>query len=192
MVFMQAVKALSGGGIVAFPTETYYGLAVDPFNSDAVLKLFKLKGRSINKPILVLIETVEQLSTLTDTIPVPYLPLIKDHWPGPLTLIFSAGKLIDPLLTGGTGTIGVRISPHPLAQKLCKAWKKPITATSANLSGLLPAITSKEVIGYFGDRVDCIIDGGSTPAGLCSTIVGCEGDELKLFRKGQVDIPMIK
>ncbi len=190
-MFTQAVNILCRGGVVAFPTETYYGLAVDPFNPDAVLKLFNLKGRSIKKPILVLIDRLDQLTILTDTIPNPYLSLIKKHWPGPLTLVFSAKELIDPLITGGTGTVGVRISPHPVTQKLCKEWKKPITATSANLSGMKPAITANEVISYFGDGVDFVIDGGGTPAGLCSTIIGCEGEELRLFRKGQIDFSEI-
>lgn len=184
----QAVSVLVKGGIVAFPTETYYGLAVNPFNTEALLKLFSIKKRSKNKAILLLIADTEQLNKLTDYIPQPYYPLIEKYWPGPLTLIFKANESVNDFITGGNGTIGVRISPHPLAQKLCLAWKNPITATSANLSGMPPAETSEEVYKYFGDSIDYILDGGSTPAGLCSTIIGIKNDKLKLIRKGQVEI----
>ncbi len=183
----QAVSVLSQGGVVAFPTETYYGLAVDPFNQSALLKLYKVKGRPKNKAILLLIEKIEQLNELTLSIPDIYLPLINKYWPGPLTLIFPAAKNIDPLLTGGSGTIGIRISSHNVAQDICKAWRNPITATSANISGNLPAKTSKEVYEIFGDSIDLILDAGETSAGLCSTIVACKDNKLNLIRTGQID-----
>ncbi len=185
-ILNRAVTTLSSGGIVAFPTETYYGLAVDYSNENALEKLFKIKGRPTDKPILVLIRCADQLKNLTDSIPDLYHPLIRQYWPGPLTLIFKATKEVNSILTGGSGTLGIRISSHRIARILCDAWKSPITATSANISGMPPAVTAREVFDYFGNGVDFIIDGGSTPAGLCSTIVSHEKNQLKLVRKGQI------
>lgn len=190
-ILVQAVTILGQGGVVAFPTETYYGLAVDPFNKEALDKLFSLKERSKKKPILVLIRKVEQLSLITDNIPELYYPLIKKYWPGPLTLIFKAGKMVNSLLTGDSGTVGVRISPHPVALQLCKAWDNPITATSANISGMHPAKNPREVIDYFGKDVDFVIDGGTTPAEACSTIISCKENDLLLVRQGLIDFQMI-
>jgi tRNA threonylcarbamoyl adenosine modification protein (Sua5/YciO/YrdC/YwlC family) len=116
----RAVVELQRGGIVAFPTETFYGLAVDPFCRSALVALFELKKRAADKPILVLIDHIEQLSQLVKSIPQQYVPLMERHWPGPLTLIFPAKKSLPVELTGGTGTIGVRISSHPLAEDWCE------------------------------------------------------------------------
>lgn len=187
----QAVTVLRQGGVVAFPTETFYGLAVDPFNKDALKKLFSIKKRSLKKPILVLVHNIEQLAILTDHIPEIYSPLIKKYWPGPLTLIFDAGLSVNPLLTGDSGTIGVRISPHPVALQLCKAWGNPVTATSANVSGKHPARNPKEVVDTFGKKIDFIIDGGVTPAQSCSTIVSSKDEDLILIRKGLIDFQRI-
>ncbi len=187
----QAVSCLKGGGIVAFPTETYYGLAVDPFNEEALRALFRLKARDIRKPILVLISETGQLGELADSIPDVYQPLMKNFWPGPLTLIFPGRKNLPPLLTGGTGTIGVRISSNAIAAELCGRWGRPLTATSANISGSPPATCAAEVKAFFDSEVDCLVDGGRTPAGRCSTIVGIRRSRLQLFREGQVDFPSI-
>ena len=187
----QAVTCLQGGGIVAFPTETYYGLAADPFNEEALLALFRLKARDIRKPILVLIGEMRQLEEIADSIPDLYRPLMKDFWPGPLTLIFPGRKNLSPLLTGGTDTVGVRISSNTIAAELCRRWGHPLTATSANISGMPPAICTDDVKAIFGSAIDCIVDGGCTPAMRCSTIVGIRQSCLQLFREGQVEFPLI-
>ena len=187
----QAVTCLQGGGIVAFPTETYYGLAVDPFNEKALRALFRLKARDIQKPILVLISSTGQLEEIVDSIPELYQPLMKDFWPGPLTLIFPGRKNLSPLLTGGTGTIGIRISSNTIAAELCRRWGQPITATSANISGMTPAACAEDAKEIFGSAIDCIVDGGRTPARRCSTIVGIRQSRLQLFREGQVGFPLI-
>ncbi|KJR96799.1 MAG: hypothetical protein VR65_26990 [Desulfobulbaceae bacterium BRH_c16a] len=184
----RAVAVLRQGGIVAFPTETFYGLAVDPGCESAVAKLFQVKQRPAHKPLLVLIDRREQLSELVSEIPPLYRNLMEKFWPGPLTLVFPARKDLSRQLTGDTGTIGVRISPHPIALKLIGELGKPVTATSANLSGQLPAKTAYEVFEMFRDTVDYILDGGETAAGLCSTIVGLESGSLTILRQGQVDV----
>ena len=188
---LQAVSCLQQGGIVAFPTETSYGLAVDPFNEAALRALFRLKARDINKPILVLIGETGQLGALADSIPDMYRPLMQRFWPGPLTLIFPGRKNLPPLLTGGTGGIGVRISSHTAAVELCRMWGRPLTATSANISGFPPATCAADVQASFGAGVDCLVDGGGTAAGQCSTIVGIHRGRLQLLREGQVDFPSI-
>ena len=190
-VLGQAVSCLQDGGIVAFPTETYYGLAVDPFNEEALRALFRLKARDSHKPILVLIGEMGQLAELADSVPDAYQSLMKNFWPGPLTLIFPGRKDLPTLLTGGTGSIGVRISSNTIAAELCRRWGRPITATSANISGSPPATCAADVKAFFGAEVDCIVDGGSTPAGRCSTIVGIRRSRLRLFREGQVDFSSI-
>lgn len=184
-----AVKILRKGGVVAFPTETYYGLAVDPDCVSAVAHLFVLKKRQEHKPLLLLIDKIEQLETLVKEVPPPYWQLMKKYWPGPLTLVFPAKRTVNRQITGNTGTVGIRISPHPVAEGLVRRLGKPITATSANISGFLPARSAQEVFKMLGDRVDYIIDGGQTGAGLCSTILGVQSGQITLLRPGQVDWP---
>jgi len=190
-IIEHAVVCLQKGGIVAFPTESFYGLAVDPYNEKALNALFRLKERDTRKPILVLISEVAQLEEIADSVPGSYQPLMQNFWPGPLTLIFPGRKHLSPLLTGGTGTVGVRISSHHIATRFCRRWGRPITATSANISGMKPAKNADEVVAMFGSKVDCIIDGGVTSANRCSTIVGmCDGC-LQLIREGLVEFPLI-
>ncbi len=181
-----AVEHLHRGGIVAFPTETYYGLAVDPDYAPAVTKLFAAKKRQEHKPLLLLIEKKEQLAALVQEVPQLYVSLMNRFWPGPLTLVFNAQSHVNRQITGHTGTVGIRISPHPVAEQLVRRMGKPITATSANISGLSPARSPQEVIAMLGNRVDYIVDGGITGGGLCSTVVGIKNSRLCLLRRGQI------
>lgn len=180
----RAVAVLNGGGIVAFPTETYYGLAVDPLNPLALNHLFCLKQRQISKPILTLVDDRESLSSLAQEIPILYEPLMKEFWPGPLTLIFQARVNLPTLLTAGTATIGVRQSSHPFARQLLRAFGRPLTATSANISGRDAAVDAYEVKAQFGSNIDMVFDSGRTPGIVGSTIVALEGGRLKCIREG--------
>ncbi len=182
----QALLVLRQGGVVAFPTETYYGLAVDPFNSQALDRLFQLKRRPLAKPILVLINSQEQLPRLAADIPGRFQPLMDRFWPGPLTLIFPAQLDLLPALTAGTGTVGVRISSHPLAQSFCTAAGGAITATSANLSGHAPAVSEQEVLAQFGHGLDWLLKGGATQGGPASTIITANLGTLGLIRQGAI------
>ncbi|BHH83315.1 L-threonylcarbamoyladenylate synthase [Desulforhopalus sp. 52FAK] len=183
-----AVNFLQQGRIVAFPTETYYGLAVDPENPLAVDRLYQLKKRPVHKPLLLLVDHVSWLGKLTTGIPDEFIPLMGKYWPGPLTLIFPAADTVDPKVSAGTGTVGIRISPNPIASQLVKRFNRAITATSANTSGMDPAKSAKDVLDIFGDSVDYILDGGFTNAGLCSTIVGIEKSTLTVIRQGAINI----
>ena len=180
----QAAAILSDGGLIAFPTETYYGLAVDPFNEKALKRLFTIKKRPAVKPVLVLIPSREDIFRVTDTVPDAADQLMDRFWPGPLTMVFSARKELSVILTGGTGTVGVRISPHPVAQALLQAYGAPLTATSANRSGGSPAITASEVKGIFGDDIDMVLEGGSTPGKKPSTLIKFKGNSIECIREG--------
>ena len=182
----RAVDVLHRGGVVAFPTETYYGLAVDPLNPLALNHLFILKQRGISKPILTLVDDKESLSCLVKEIPPIFEPIMNEFWPGPLTLIFPARVDLPLLLTAGTSTIGVRQSSHPFARQLLRAFGRPITATSANISGSAAAVDAYGVRAQFGSKLDMIFDGGRTPGIAGSTIIGFEGDKLKLVREGVI------
>jgi L-threonylcarbamoyladenylate synthase len=187
----RAVTVLNSGGVVAFPTETYYGLAVDPFNPLALNHLFTLKKREMSKPILTLVDDPEALSSLVREIPDLYIPLMERFWPGPLTLIFQAKLNLPTLLTANTSTVGVRQSSHPFAQQLVQGFGRPITATSANISGHHAAIDAHQVRAQFDNKIDLVFDGGRTPGIIGSTIVGQSGSDLKLIREGMISFEEI-
>lgn len=182
----SAAGALARGGVVAFPTETYYGLAVNPFVAGALDRLFALKQRAADKPVLVLIDELARLGELVREVPPLYQALMTRFWPGPLTLIFPGRSGLPGLLTDGSGTIGIRLSSQPLACRLAAAAGGVITGTSANPGGAPAASTADEVRAYFpADRLE-ILDGGRTRGGLGSTIVSAEGGRLRLIRSGAV------
>ena len=182
----RAVAILRQGGIVAFPTETYYGLAVDPFNKDALSRLFVVKKRETRKPILTLVNSRKQLSQLVRDIPAPFQILMDRFWPGPLTLVFEGDAGLPPLLTGHTNTVGIRQSSHPVARQLSSSFGSPITATSANISGCAPAVNAVEIVNTFGTEIDMVIDGGTTPGGAGSTLVDIDQGRLRLIREGVI------
>jgi L-threonylcarbamoyladenylate synthase len=182
----HAAVVLKSGGVVAFPTETYYGLAVNPFHRQALERLFLIKQRSKELPILVLVAGIEQLALLASEVPVEYHRLIDCFWPGPLTLVCPALPTLLPQLTGGTQGIGLRQSPHETANRLIAAFGGPITATSANISGYPAAITAGEVDRIFEGKIDLVLDGGKTPGGSGSTLVGVRERSLYCLREGKI------
>lgn len=186
----RAADVIRGGGIVAFPTETYYGLGVDPFNKDGLDRLFELKKRSFSKPILVIIDNLSQLDQLTTDVPEQYHRLITNYWPGPLTLIFPALSSLSSVLTGGSGTIGIRMSSSAVATEICKSAGIPISATSANISGQPPATNVDEVASYFGKNIDLLIDGGVSESPQASTIATLDGQRLRIVRQGVLQLRM--
>jgi L-threonylcarbamoyladenylate synthase len=188
----RAAAILRSGGVVAFPTETYYGLAVDPLSRLALERLLQVKQRPRTLPILALVADIGQLRLLVNEIPEVYEQLIDCFWPGPLTLAFPAQPAVPPQLTGDTGTVGLRQSPHATANQLIAAFGGPITATSANMSGFLAAVTASEVAQIFGTAVDLILDGGTTPGGSGSTIVGISGASLYCFREGKIPFSAVQ
>jgi len=182
----RAKDILLQGGLVACPTESFYGLAVDATNEEAIRRLFALKKRAAGHPILLLIPSVELISEYVIRISPVAHQLINEFWPGGLTLVFEASERISPLLTAGTGKIGLRLSNHPLATALARAIGAPITGTSANISGTPPCCSAKEVLVSFGEDIDLIIDGGETAGGIGSTILDVTVDPPQILRKGMV------
>ena len=183
-----AGNVIRGGGVVAIPTETYYGLAANPFNERALKKIYKIKRRPEDKPILILIERTEQLSLFVENTPTEYLPLIEKWWPGPLTLVFQALSNVSEILTGNTGTVGIRMTSSMIAKEICRASGSPVTATSANLSGNKPAANVIDIRDAFGDELDLIVDGGVSDVMIGSTIVGLGCNGPYVIRKGILDL----
>jgi L-threonylcarbamoyladenylate synthase len=182
----EAAGALKRGDIVAFPTESFYGLGVDALNPDAVARLFKIKGRPESKPVLVLVGSVAMAEDLTLEISAGARDLMTRHWPGPLTLVLRAASHVPSQLTAGTGTIGVRIPGHAVALGLVCAAGLPVTAPSANPSDRPPPITAESVRGYFDDLIDLILDGGPTAGGPASTVADCTVWPPRILRQGPV------
>lgn len=182
----RAVRVLLSGGIVAYPTETFYGLAVDATNEHAIRRLFLLKKRDIDSPVLILIPSKDMIGQYAAHISSLALRLMEDFWPGGLTIIFEAGPTISSLLTAGTGKIGIRLSSHPVATGLAMAIGVPITGTSANISGETACVDAKEVSNAFSTGINLILDGGKTQGGKGSTILDITEDPPKILREGIV------
>ena len=188
----EVVAILHAGGVIAYPTETFYGLGVDACNEAAVDKLFSVKGRDFNKPIPVILGDRGTLARWVLAIPQTAEVLIERFWPGPLTLVFEASADINSRLTAGTGKIAIRVSSHPLAAALAGILGRPLTSTSANLSGAPECTTSEEVIKQLGDRVDAVVDGGLTPGGKGSTIIDVTTQPIKILREGIIPSSLLK
>jgi len=188
---IKAVKIISKGGIVAFPTESFYGLGVDATNSHAVKRLFKVKRRDHTLPILILISSLRDLPQYVAYIPSRAKRLGEKFWPGGLTMVFQSSPILSSVLTSGTGKVGIRISSHPLANALSKMSNVPITATSANISGMPPCIKADQVVKWFNDGVDLTLDGGSTQGKYPSTILDVTSDPPLIIREGMVKVEEI-
>ncbi len=173
--------------MIAFPTDTFYGLGACPFDARAVQRIVDLKDRSLRTaPILVLIRSRADLAALVAEITPVAERLMDACWPGPLTIVFRAVAAVPPVLTAGTGTIGVRLPAHPDVQRVLEAVGGPLTATSVNRSGQPPATTGDEVERAFGNGVDAILDGGATPGGLPSTVVDTTVTPPRVIREGRI------
>lgn len=187
----EAIRAFKSGGVIAYPTETFYGLGVDPFNPKAIENLFRLKGRPGDRPVSLIIAGRAALAGLADEVPGAAERLIERFWPGPLTVVFKAHGQIPSILTANTGKIGLRASSSPAAMRLVSALDSPITATSANPSGEKPPKTAKEVLDYFDGRLDVLMDGGVLPGRLGSTVVDVTGAGLRVIREGEIPLDEI-
>ena len=185
-VFANARTVLLAGGVVAYPTDTFYGLGVDPFNREAVNRIFELKGREKNKPLILLISSRVQLETKVKEITPTHSALIQKVWPGPLTLLFKPGSVIPENVSAGSNRIGIRQPGNTMTRNLISALGKPITAPSANLSGESPPITAKQEQQSFGNRVDLIFEGGTCQGGRPSTLVDAVEMPVRLVRQGVI------
>ncbi|MBI5191842.1 MAG: L-threonylcarbamoyladenylate synthase [Nitrospirae bacterium] len=220
LVVSEIADLLKAGAVIAFPTDTYYGLGADIYCEDAIKRVFEIKGRITNKPILILISDKEELTKLvspenTHSSPSPlpppvkgggifYVPsplrgegkgegwLIDEYWPGPLTLVFKASDNISNTVTGGTGKIGIRLPDHKFCRMLIHKLGHPITATSANISGMGSLDNPNDVLTAVGDKIDILVDGGKTKGGLESTVVDVSGTEPVVLREGAISTDLIR
>lgn len=180
-------EIIARGGVIAFRTDTFYGLGADPFNAGAVQKVKDLKGREGNKPILVLISDVEQLGRLIENRSAAFDELAKQFWPGALTIIGEATGQLPSELTAGTKSVGVRLPNDERVRSVVRACGGALTATSANPSGEPAARSAAEALHYFGETVDLIVDGGAATTDQPSTVVDTtSGSEVKLVREGLI------
>jgi L-threonylcarbamoyladenylate synthase len=186
IIITRAVEILAGGGIIAYPTETFYGLGADATNQKAIEKIFAVKGRNFKNPISLIIGKPDDIYPLVQDIPESAQKLIAAFWPGALTIIFQASDKISPLLTAGSGKIGLRVSSHPLALKISQKLKRPLTATSANLSGVPECTQAFEVAEQIGDKLDAIVDGEQTQGGKASTLIDVTCTPPVILREGAI------
>lgn len=179
-------ETILGGGVVALPTESFYSLSVDATNAQAVEKIFAIKKRGSELPILILISSVVELTKYVIAIPPAAKEMGERFWPGGLTMIFESAPILPSSLTGGTGKIGIRISSHPVAHAIPKALLVPITGTSANVSGTTPCTTADQVLECLGAEVDLVLDGGPTQGKNPSTVLDVTVDPPLIVREGMI------
>jgi L-threonylcarbamoyladenylate synthase len=182
----EAAKWIVNGGVVAIPTDTLYGLAADPFSAHAVARVFAVKGRSAERALPLIAADAAQVSVHLGRLSADAERLATRFWPGPLTLLVAAPRTLANEVTGGTGKVGVRVPADAVARAICAAVGRPITATSANVSGQAATADPGQVERALGDRIDLLIDTGATPGGAPSTIVDATGARPALVRAGAI------
>lgn len=188
----EAVKVLRAGGLVAFPTETVYGLGADARSERAIARIFEAKGRPANHPLIVHVSSAGHVDAWTRDVPDAARELMARFWPGALTLILRKREGVLDALTGGQGTVGVRVPDHPLALELLRAFGDGVAAPSANRFGSVSPTTAAHVALELGERVDLILDGGACRVGVESTIIDLSGDAPALLRPGGVPVEAIE
>jgi len=194
-----AASHLVAGGLVAFPTETVYGLGADACNAMGVARIYEVKGRPADHPLIVHVASMDCLGEWAREVPGYAISLARDYWPGPMTLVLKRSSLAKDFITGGQDTVGVRVPNHPVALALLEAFEnvggKGIAAPSANRFGQVSPTTAAAVaeeIGEFLDSADQIIDGGACAVGVESTIIDCTSDVPRILRPGAITVAMIE
>jgi len=195
----DAAAVLINGGLVAFPTETVYGLGADACNAAAVARIYSVKGRPADHPLIVHVASMDALGDWAADVPAYAIALARDYWPGPMTLVVTRSDLAADFITGGQDTVGVRVPNHPVALGLLEAFAraggKGVAAPSANRFGNVSPTTaqavSDELSDYLG-KSDVILDGGACAVGVESTIIDCTGDVPKILRPGAITEEMIE
>lgn len=188
----KAAGVIRAGGLVAFPTETVYGLGADVFNEKAVTKIFEVKGRPLDDPLIVHISGREQLKTLIAHIPAPAKKLMNEFWPGPLTIVFEKKNTVPDVVTAGLGTVAVRMPANRIARALIRSAGTPIAAPSANIFGRTSPVKAEHVMKGLGGKVDVVMDGGRCGVGIESTVVEFAGKKVAILRPGGIPLEAIK
>ena len=188
----EAARILREGGLVAFPTETVYGLGGNALDADASRKIYAAKGRPSDNPLIVHIAGIEELAPLVEEIPESARRLAEAYWPGPMTMILKKSASIPAETSGGLDTVAIRMPADPVANALIRLAGVPVAAPSANTSGRPSPTTAEHVIQDMDGRIDVILDGGAVQVGVESTIVDLSGDHPVLLRPGAVTVPMLE
>ena len=183
---VKAVGLIKKSGLVVFPTSSFYGLGTEAFNGEAVDRVFRVKKRDPQKPVLILVASLADVAPLVRSIPKKARRLMEAFWPGGLTLVFQAADPLPSNLTGYTGKIGIRLASHPVASALVTAVGGPITGTSANLSGKGGCTAVAKIDHHIKDQVDLVLDAGKLAGGKGSTVVDVTVDPPKILREGAV------
>jgi len=194
-----AAQLLAKGGLVAFPTETVYGLGADATNEDAVARIYEVKGRPADHPLIVHIHSMQAMGQWADEIPSYAIALARNFWPGPMTLILKRSSLAEDFVTGGQPTVGLRVPDHVVALALLSAFEKVggtgIAAPSANRFGHVSPTSAQAVqeeLGQYLNEKDVILDGGASQIGVESTIIDCTSDAPRILRPGAITLEMIE
>ncbi len=185
-VIAEAAAILQEGGLVAFPTETVYGLGANALDAAAVARIFEAKGRPSRNPIIVHVTGAEAARALASSWPATAEQLADRFWPGPLTLVLPKNPVVPDIVTAGGPNVGLRAPAQPIAQALLRAASVPIAAPSANLSTYISATTAQHVLRSLGGQIDLILDGGPTSAGIESTVLDLTCDPPRILRPGPI------
>lgn len=188
----HAVSILQKGGVIAYPTETVYGLGANIYYEKAVRRIFQLKKREPNKPLSIMISSFEEVEELCQKMPEYGRHLMEVFWPGPLTLIFKASDKVPKYLISKDQKIGLRMPNHPITKALMKLHHQPVTSTSANITGAKDAVNVQDVKKSFGDNIDLIIDGGECNVKIPSTVLDVTGNKPEFVRAGAISSSRIK
>jgi L-threonylcarbamoyladenylate synthase len=182
----EAVQLLKAGGLVAFPTDTVYGVGAHAFLPKAVEKIYQVKGRPLSKAIPLLLASAESLTQVAQDITPETWLLTKKFWPGALTVVLHRKPVVPDIVTGGGPTVALRVPDHPFALRLIRAVGTPLATTSANLTGYPDPRTAQEVVDYLEGRIDLILDGGRCPGGIPSTVVDLTSTPPAIVRTGAI------
>lgn len=182
----HAARLIRRGDVVGVPTDTFYGLAADPFNLAAVARIYEIKGRPERRALPILVASLDQVQALVGDPPDAFFTLAERFWPGALTLVVEAASRVPLKVTGGTGRVALRLPNSKIPCALIDAVGSPLTGTSANLSGFAACVDAAQVVKQMGDRLPLILDGGRSEAMLASTVVDLRGDSWSILREGPI------
>jgi tRNA threonylcarbamoyl adenosine modification protein (Sua5/YciO/YrdC/YwlC family) len=191
-VLRYAANFLTRGSVIGIPTDTYYGLAADPFNLSAVDEIYRIKGRPETRALPILVRSVEQAMQLAREVPQNFLRLAQKFWPGALTLVVDAANRLPLKVTANTGKVALRWPKNEVACRLIEEFDGPITGTSANISGFPSCAGADQVVKQLGGRLSLILDAGETGAMIGSTIVDVHGGAWKIIREGAIPVAEIE
>lgn len=185
-IINRAAESIEKGGTVIFPAQYLYGMAADAFSEESVRRIFEIKKRPLQKPLLVLIKNFKQLETLTAGIPEAGEKLMQAFWPGNVTIIFTASDLVPGLVTAGSGRIGIRMPLHPVARALVERLDSPVTGTSANVSEKPGCDSVENLDPAVLENTDLVLDAGRLKSGIGSTLVDVTSEPARIVRQGEI------